>query len=457
MREAQALASHARNVEKSHDFAEAATLFRQAYELEPSCFCATRLLHCMRRQGVEAARQAARWARDRGPGYLDDLWFRREYVWSIYDGYLKRVSDDPSADTDYGDAAEYKLMQQAAARILQLTDEEMPRRLAVFAACRAAKARGQYGDVLQLAGQLDGESLSTQAQTVQGRQVPSDHERWLNLLARASYETQQYEVSLAYCEQGCTRYPRSLSFAHRKALVLLATEQPEPGLALLLDINRRYGPQWFIRADIGRCYARTHKLAQARLWLCEAALLPGDLEGRITVFGELAEVLEQQVQYREAAAHRRLAWALAAVNGWERRAARELSELVRLRQLADAADTSRASQPQEQQPPKVREAVGPCRELWLATVRQAHPECVGVIKMYNAERGFGFIAETQPAQPGQGSASGSVELHFRAQAYRGPAALLKPGTRVTFVKQPSFDAKKGVESTCAVQVRPADG
>src|SRR5713101_7356991 len=125
--------------------AEAAALFRQAYDLEPSAFAASRYLHCLRRQGPEKARAAVCFAREPVDRWPMETWLIREYVWAIYDGYLK--ANGGTAEEEEAPAEErpgFEIMVKAARRILKLSREELPRTRAVLAICRVAKARREW-------------------------------------------------------------------------------------------------------------------------------------------------------------------------------------------------------------------------------------------------------------------------------------------------------------------------
>src|SRR5260370_41797762 len=83
------LLDQGRQARDAGQLAEAAALFRQAYDLEPSAFAASRYLHCLRRQGPEKARVAVRFAPEPGDQWPVETWLMREDVWAIYAAYLK--------------------------------------------------------------------------------------------------------------------------------------------------------------------------------------------------------------------------------------------------------------------------------------------------------------------------------------------------------------------------------
>jgi hypothetical protein len=141
---ARQLLDQGRQSVEAGQFAEAAALFRQAYDLHPDPFPAGRYIHCMRRQGAEQARAAVVFGRQPVERWPEATWLIREYVWAIYTGYLKA---GPEADADDEAIAEedqgFPIRVKAARRILKLSREELPRTRAVFAICREARQRRQ--------------------------------------------------------------------------------------------------------------------------------------------------------------------------------------------------------------------------------------------------------------------------------------------------------------------------
>src|SRR5713101_5435885 len=143
--QARALLDQGKQAVDAGRLAEAAALYRQAYDREPSAFAASRYLHCLRRQGREKARAAVRFAREPVERWPMETWLIREYVWAIYDGYLK--ANGGTAEEEEAPAEErpgFEVMVKAARRILKLSREELPRTRAVLAICRVAKARREW-------------------------------------------------------------------------------------------------------------------------------------------------------------------------------------------------------------------------------------------------------------------------------------------------------------------------
>lgn len=418
---ARDLTDQARTAEQQGDLSAAATLYRQAHDAEPSAFRASRLIHCLRKQSLAQAQAAARFAREVHPQHHADQWFVREYVWAVYDGYLR--SHEGHYEQRNAPPPDVDLMRKAVERILSLTQDDLPRRLAAFAFCKAAAQRNRWHDVLEVAGRLDGASLPADPEPIGSHTGPSPRQRWLNLMARARFETGHFADCRRLAETGRAEFPRETAFERWSALARIEEGDVDGGLQALERLARRSPPQWYVLWDVARIHRKRGGDGEALRWLCEAALASGDLDGRITLFGDLSEALAACGETQSAADHRLLAWSLAVRNGWERRAEKERDLLP---------------SPRPDTPPPVALAEKPCRAHWRKVVDESFPVARGRVKMWNAERGFGFIA----------SESGR-DVHFRARDFRGRPEV---GLKARFRVRPSFDAKKGVDSFVATQV-----
>src|SRR5438552_737194 len=99
----QQLRDQAKQSTDAGQFSQAATLYRRAYDLQPTAFYAARYIHCMRRQGPEQARVAVVFAREPVERWPTEVWLIREYVWAIYVGYLRAAVDTAEEEEEVGD------------------------------------------------------------------------------------------------------------------------------------------------------------------------------------------------------------------------------------------------------------------------------------------------------------------------------------------------------------------
>jgi tetratricopeptide (TPR) repeat protein len=366
---ARQLIDQARPLSEAAQFAEAAALFRQAYDLHPDPFPAARYIHCMRHQGVEQARAAVVFARQPVERWPEAMWLIREYVWAIYTGYLKAGAeadeeDEAVAEEDSGFAVRVK----AARRILKLSREELPRTRAIFAICREARRRRQWPLVLEFAMALDGAALSDEPREENGRPLPSLRQQWLSHVTRAHLETGCYDACLQLAREGMERYPHVLYFPWWHALARVRSGNVEEGIFELEQLQQRFLSPWYLRRDLAEAYARLHRDEEAWRCYCEAANSAGEMKHRLPMLAEMAQLLERQERWDLALDHLRLAWALAArEEDGEKAAERAGKQVEQFRQRQ--AERENAPADREEAPPDPEPLLAACRQAWCATGR----------------------------------------------------------------------------------------
>ncbi len=344
--------------------AAAAALFRQAYVLEPSAFAASRYLHCLRRQGREKARAAMSFAREPVERWPMDTWLIREYVWAIYDGYLKvNGTGDEEEEEEASQRPEFEVMVKAACRILKLSSEELPRTRAVFAVCREAKARREWAMVLEFAQELDPKGLSDEPRAQNGRALPSDRQQWLGQITRACLELERYEECRRFAREGMERYPNVMLFPWWHGLARVRSGEVEAGLRDLEEIERRFVTPWYVRRDIGDVCERLGQDPEAWGWYCAAARSSGDMRSRIPMLARMGRLLERLDRGSLALDHLRLAWALAAQEErWAEFAARSREEVEAF--LERHASGPGLSHERPGTPPEPEPLLARCRQAW---------------------------------------------------------------------------------------------
>lgn len=344
---------------------EAAALFRQVYDLEPAAFAASRYLHCMRRQGPVKARAAVRFAREPVERWPLDTWLIREYVWAIYDGYLKvRGEGDAEPEAPAEERPEFAVMVKAARRILKLSEEELPRTRAVFAICRAARARSEWPTVIEFIQTLDPEMLSDEAREQNGRTLPSDRQQWLYIMTRACLELERYEECRRFAREGMERYPSMMHFPRWHALAQVRSGEGEAGLDELRAIERQYMAPWYLRREIAEAYEQLGRDAEAWEWYCAAARSPGEIRSRISTLAQMGQLLERLDRGPLALDHLALAWTLAArEERWEKLAEQNRERAEAFLQRHAAKLGLPAELPQT--PPEPGPLLDRCRQAWI--------------------------------------------------------------------------------------------
>jgi tetratricopeptide (TPR) repeat protein len=310
---AQALNEQAQQAMTEGRFAEGASLSRQAYNVQPTAAAAARAIHCMRKQGVREARAAVVFGRQPVEQWPAHQWLIREYVWAVYEGYLRSGADHPEEEgTTAEPDGEFPVMIKATRRILKLSQEELPQARAVFALCKEARRRGQWPVVLEFAMLLDREALSDEPHVVNGRVLPSHRQQWLSHVTRAHLELAQYDACTMFAQEGRERYPEVLFFRWWHAQAQVRRGNVAEGLRELEEIEERFTAQWYVRRDLADACERLGRDEDAWRWHCRAASLFGEMQRGASMLPRMGALLERQGHWELALDHLQLAWALAA-------------------------------------------------------------------------------------------------------------------------------------------------
>jgi cold shock CspA family protein/tetratricopeptide (TPR) repeat protein len=441
--DARALCEQAQVLEQAGQLRNAALLYRQSYELEPTPFAASRTIHCLRQQGIRHAREAVEFAGQALRQFPGDEGLVGEYLWAIFDGYLRPGADAAGAGETAAASADFPTKVTAARRILEKARDELLRRLTVFAICKEAGMRGRWDLVLEFARYLDGEQLSAGAGGLQGQRRLSDQQRWLHLVTRAHLELGHCEECIAIALDATQRFPDDVFFWWWRALARVRGGSAEDGLRELLHVNRRFPPQWAIQRDIAETYCRLERHEDAWRWFCEAATAPGDIRDRLPMLTEMARLLEQMERWQLAYDHVLLGWALAAGGaGWEPLADkhRRLADEFRQRH----AERRGAPLDPHEVPPDAAALLTQCRGVWMETIKQALPHGTGYIRMFDAAKGIGFIQSED-----------GTDVFFGLSTFKSQGTEPAVGIRVEFYLKEPFDPSKNRGNLNAVHVFPA--
>jgi hypothetical protein len=223
-----------------------------------------------------------------------DTWLIREYVWAIYDGFLKaNGARSEEEETPVEARPEFEVMVKAARRILKLSSEELPRTRAVFAICRVARQRGEWAMVMEFIQTLDPESLSDEAREQNGRTVPSDRQQWLSFITRACLELERYEECRRFAREGMERYAPVMFFPRWHALAQIRGGEAEAGLEELKAVERRFFAPWYVRREIAEACEQLGRDAEAWEWYSAAARSPGEMRNRAAMLAQMGHLLER--------------------------------------------------------------------------------------------------------------------------------------------------------------------
>jgi len=433
---------------------EAATLYQQLFQLRPDSYNANRYIHHMRKRGVNEAREASKFARkvaDQYKDFLSDTYFVSEYVWSIYDGYLKNsrrqndsfVEDNENEETSVQvSSKDLSVKVEAARRIFALTTEAFPRIRTAFVICKEAKLHKRWDIVQEFGHKLQPETISTKREKINGRLGLSDYQQWLYAVTRAALELQQYDECRAYAHMGIEKYPdESLHFQRWEALAKIRTGDVQGGLDQLKYIDAHFPKQWYIQGDIAQVYMQLKQQQEAWLWFCRAVSAPGDVKGRITLLKAMCELLQSQEEWQATYHHLLLVWAIETAFGSKENYIERTRQKILALKKAHADVLSPLPDDKGTKAPPLGKVLKLCRIIWQETLQTATPTKTGKIVQLNEQQQFGFIEDEQ-----------GNRYHFKFSAFvRGQPEM---HMQIKFALVESFDKKKDRMSVTATNIRP---
>lgn len=440
------LSDKAKQLEALDQFAEAANLYKQSYDLYQSSFVTSHYIKCLRKQGKSA--EAVEFRHALSKQLLNDSYVHKELSWAIYDVYLKKIESTEDSETDDVEDerqgnSDFQKMQNAAHYILAKAPatEVLLRTRTIFAICSEAKQRGNWQVMYDFAAQLDSEPLSKEQKELNGKKLPSDYQQWLCKMVRSLIELKRYEECIEFAQKGIEQYPREKLFPWWKASAKKALGQAEEAVRELEQVDTRFPKEWYIQRDIADGYVQLQKYDEARVWFYKAASCPGDMKGRYKMLEQMAVLLEHLGCWSESYDHIQLAYLIAEREGWERSATGLRDQIAQFRKRHIEHITSLVDATKEEWASLYRR----CQTHWRMAVSISLPMYTGEIVEVREEEKFGFIKRHN---------DGGNDIYFQFRRLT-KGFLPKKGMQVEFEVEKSYDSRKDRESLAAVNIRLA--
>lgn len=328
--------------------------------------------------------------------YPDDIYVRREVVWALYDAEFK-----PAKERD-----DLGALVRTGQEILDLTDEELPTRLASFAVVSLAKDKMRWDVVSAWCDRLDPEQLSAERREMGGRRVISELEQWYFAKVKALVKLGRWEEARKRAMEASQAFPHNRHFARWGALALAGLGQTREAIGEVEALAQRGQPEWYLLKDLAELQLRGGETDEAYITASRAALAPGDDKAKVSLYmliGEIALTLEQ---FATAGRHVLLSRLIRDREGWS--VPRELAQLeAEIRSASEETSGAPLDLPADISALKAR-----CQQTWEEVVpAESVPEPkqkrrkppsrpvvdadqpfqTGRIKTYLEDRGFGFI------------------------------------------------------------------
>lgn len=258
------------------------------------------------------------------------------------------------------------------------------------------------------------------------RELASPKEEWFTLMIRAKGGSGKPAELLQMLETARKQnfkwhYGNDLWFARKEAFALNELGEKEKAEAILRKIILQK-KEWFLLFDLAQLVGEKQERIQL---LCSAALSHGKNEMKIKVFEALFHNLKDNPEYqREAALHLCLVAALREENRWPVNE----SMLRKIQEMGITISVEGSS----------IKIIGDLIPFWKKISNRKAERFNGIIETVFPNNKAGFLRR------------GKSKIFFGAGKLQGQ---LKPGDKVSFETEDSFDKKKNRQSVIAVNLQ----
>lgn len=411
----------AKTLLEANQFAEAGAIYHELWAEQGDAFSGTRYAHCLRKAGhAQAAVSIARQVTQQHP---DDIYGRRELVWSLYEAQFKPAKE----------RGDLRTLTQTAQEILDLTDEALPLKLVTFAVIDLAKEKGQWSLVSEWCDRLEPQALSLDKREVGGRRILSEREQWYFAKVKALVQLSQWPEARRWALDAQQTFPRNIHFQRWAAQAQAGEGNPAGAIEALEALLVRGASDWFILADLAELRFELGQLEEALRDACRAAMAFGEDKAKVNLFVLLAQINLALGEGQAAAYHLALTQAVRQRENWPIK-----NDLI---QLEQQIATALAPQSWPDMPSDPAQLYKICQAEWCKQATAGQTRYTGQVCHLPEGKKFGFIT------PDQGGENIFVFLRDL------PRPAQKVGVRVEFSLETSFDQKKNRESVRAVDVQ----
>lgn len=390
-------------------YEEAGRLFHQLWDEQGDAFSGGRYAYCLRKMGhAQAALTVARQVHEK---YPDDVHVRREMVWALYDAEVKPAKEHSDLDA----------LLRAGQQILDLTDEELPVRLAAFAVVDMAKDKMKWDVVSAWCDRVNPQTLSAEPREMGGRRVISEREQWYFAKVKSLVHLKRWAEARELAVEAREAFSRQRDFSRWAAQALAGQGQISEAIAELETLAGRGQPEWYLLNDLAELKLQNGQPDEAYRLACQGALAFGEDKAKVGLFVLVGQAALALQRFDVAARHAALSRLVRVREGWG-----VPGDVARLEAQARSAKEQDGG-PSLDLPDNLRALAALCRQDWEQAVpAEAQPQPkerrrrppplegggqfqTGRIKTYKEDRGFGFIIPDD----------GGPDLFFHISRVRG--------------------------------------
>jgi cold shock CspA family protein/tetratricopeptide (TPR) repeat protein len=367
--------------------------------------------------------------------HSDDIYVRREVVWALYDAKFKPARE----------RGDLNALLRAGQQMMELTDEDLPVRRVVLDISKLAKDKMRWDIASTWCDRIDQQKLSTEPREMDGHRAVSEREQWYFAKVKSLVELKRWDEARGLALEALQAFPRKRDFARWAAQALAGQGCIPEAIAELETLAQTGRPEWYLLKDLAELKKQNGQFEEAYHIACQAALAFGEDKAKVSLFVLIGQVALELQQFDVAARHAALSRLVRVREGWS--VSREVGHLE---SEARAAYEQATASPLDL-PDEIPALAALCRQDWERAVPpelrpqrrekrapRPRPETDGVlhtgrIKMYNAEKGFGFITaddgtgdiffHISSVQDIESPAPGIAVQYEVGEGRKGPAAM----------------------------------
>ncbi|TVZ14343.1 hypothetical protein [Maribacter sp. MAR_2009_72] len=414
--------AEANQLRKSGDFKAAIKIYRELWAIEENKFTGAGLLHCLRKE--QKYNEALELSSEIYSKFPDFDWCRNECIWTNISAKLFNLPEN--IDT--------LSVVNIANSILEMKPEIIAYNFVVFKVIKTAKRNRDWVLMNDWLIKIDSEELKSESE-IKGNWT--DRELWYYYKAVGLVAVGDFEKGLEFIENVKGEFRSKSKFFDRlSAKAQIARQNFEGGEEIYKKLTRNDRVDWWILQEYGKLLIKNGKAVEGFKMLLRAAIAPGPLINKISLFSDLANEFEKQNKLKESFFHLHLVKLIREENGWF------VSD-----ELIKRTDNLRATTGHATVSNRIKDIFKMCKEIWSElgvrkTVNKSR-------KSINSKMLRGFVKLGDPTKPFCFIKSGKES--FFCSKSELPKSI-NEGQQINFQLVKAFDKKKNKESVKATNV-----
>ncbi len=421
----------AESLRKEKKYNEACNKFHLLWQKTPNVKIGWRYVHCLRKLGrLEDAEKIAQEVLQRyseeecAKGAIEQA--KRELGWVWYQKDLKTAEKTGNLQTGAAAANKILGLNPDSSQLITST---------VLSMMRIAKRNKNWKVVIDWADRLTANNLDDRPRILEGRRGMSEREEFYVIKARALLELGRHKEARQLAYIGLKDFPQEFFLLRTAALALARSGDLDGAKEEMRALLSHPRADWYLKAELALLEFQTDNFAEAYRLMCDALDNSQAIQYKVGHIALMARIALALGKLDVAAEHVELAKAVRLAQQWNIPSQLKDVEIA----VKEALNAAGRPWPELPKDPKQLERI--CYRRWQEGAVQGVEYWKGTVKDYPEGRPFAFIQRDD----------GGEDVYVKVKDL--PMDCRKPGSRVEFVLERSFDSKKGRESFRASRVR----